>query len=116
MRGLGLGLFIVWSLGGRLIVRSLGRGLFIVRRLGLSLFIVWGLGCSLFIVWGLRSGFVMRGLGRGFVMRGLGRGFFRLFSFCSIIKWLSMLVLGSLSDVYMCVMILSCDSMGLRVI
>ena len=49
-------------------------------------------------------------------MRGLGRGFFRLFSFCSIIKWLSMLVLGSLSDVYMCVMILSCDSMGLRVI
>ena len=107
MRGLGLGLFIVWSLGGRLIVRSLGRGLFIVRRLGLSLFIVWGLGCSLFIVWGLRS---------GFVMRGLGRGFFRLFSFCSIIKWLSMLVLGSLSDVYMCVMILSCDSMGLRVI
>ena len=114
MRGLGRGLFIVWSLGGRLIVRSLGRGLFIVRRglfivrrLGLSLFIVWGLGCSLFIVWGLRS---------GFVMRGLGRGFFRLFSFCSIIKWLSMLVLGSLSDVYMCVMILSCDSMGLRVI
>ena len=107
MRGLRRGLFIVWSLGGRLIVRSLGRRLFIVRRLGLSLFIVWGLGCSLFIVWGLRS---------GFVMRGLGRGFFRLFSFCSIIKWLSMLVLGSLSDVYMCVMILSCDSMGLRVI
>ena len=107
MRGLGRGLFIVWSLGGRLIVRSLGRGLFIVRRLGRSLFIVWGLGCSLFIVRGLRS---------GFVMRGLGRGFFRLFSFCSIIKWLSMLVLGSLSDVYMCVMILSCDSMGLRVI